>query len=135
MRLDEEALRRPEFVEGEPIELGDGQSWHFPRPVLELYPVPGPDGRLRFDGVRRSFGEDYDRKLDAFVAATGLDEMNAALEVAVDLLDRNYDLTPEDYGSLLRWRPGDEENAAMWQAIADVALGRDAPKPTAVGSA
>lgn len=132
--LDEAALRRPEFAHGEPIVLADGQSWYFPRPLLELYPVPGPDGTLRFDGTRRNFGEDFDRKLDTFVEAQGVDELNAMLDLAVDLLGRNYALQPADYGTLLPWRPRDEDNAAMWQAIVNAALGRDAPKPSAGGS-
>lgn len=133
-RLDEAALRRPEFVEGEPIVLADGQEWTFPKPVLELYPIPGPDGRLRFEGLRRSFGEDYDRKIDAFADSPPAESLNALLDLAVDLLDRNYTLQPADYGVLLCWRPGDEDNEAMWHAITEVAMGRDAPKAGAVGS-
>lgn len=132
--LDESALRRAEFVEGETIVLGDGQGWEFPKPVLELYPVPGPDGRLRFEGLRRSFGPDYDRKIDAFAESDAGESLNALLDLAVDLLGRNYDLEPEDYAAILSWRPNDEANEEMWRSITAVAMGRDAPKAGAVGS-
>lgn len=136
--LDESALRRAEFVEGEAIPLGDGQSWSFPRPILEIYPTPGDDGVYKFEGVRRRrFGPDFERKLDAFAATAGAgyrEQLEALLQVAVDLLGRNYDLKPEDYGVLLPWRPRDEANDAMWGAIAEVA-GGFAPKAEAVGSA
>jgi hypothetical protein len=136
LELDERALRKPEFVEGEPIRLGDGHVWHFPRPIVEAYAVPDASGHFRFDGIRRrQFGAEFDRKLDAFRASDGLaDQMEALLNLAVDLLSRNYDLKADEFAQLLVWRPGDDDNFATWQAIADVAGGY-APKAEAVGSA
>jgi hypothetical protein len=47
-RLDEQALRRPEFTEGVAITLSDGQAWTFPVPAFgDFYPRRGPDGRTR----------------------------------------------------------------------------------------
>lgn len=135
--LDESALRRPEFVEGDRIRLCDGQEWSFPRPIVEIYAVPGDDGIYRFEGMRRRrFGPDFDRKLDAFAATAGKtyrEQLESLLQVAVDLLGRNYDLKPADFGELLAWRRDDESNDDMWRAIAEVA-GGFAPKADAVGS-
>jgi hypothetical protein len=44
--LDEQALRRPEWAEGGPVTLADGQAWHFPCPIVRWNPAPGPEGPL-----------------------------------------------------------------------------------------
>jgi hypothetical protein len=132
-RLDEKALRRPDFAAGVEIVLGDGQVWTFPKPVLTLYPTAA----LGFDpdDARLSIGPDYDDLVDQLIASEdGLGEKTALLGLAWQLLLRNYALEPVHARALLFWRIGDLSNAAMWGTIADVALGRS-PKPTAGGSA
>lgn len=135
--LDEQALRRPEFAEGIPIRLTDGQEWHFPEPVLTFLPEFDAAGEVTgFGAARRSFGPDWDRKLDAFVEADpgSLDEVNHLLILAVDLLRRNYTLGPADLRTLLPLS-ADGTDRAMWEEIATVILGTHAPKPSADGSA
>jgi hypothetical protein len=133
--LVESERRLATFREGVPIVLADGQTWHFPRPTIELFPTFDEEGRVAdFDG-RPSFGPDYDDKLDAFVQAEkGAAELKALMVLAVDLLGRNYRLCPGDFVRLLRYRKGDEANRAMWQAIADTAQG-NGPKACPVGDA
>ena len=128
--------RKPGFTPGVPIVLSDGQAWEFPRPtvaITEFIPTFGPDGAIGA-GARRRFGGDYDAKLEAFQAAGGgVAELTALFALAVDLLGRNYDLTPAEYQRILVFRPGDETNRETWQAIANVAQGDDGPKPSPVG--
>ena len=117
-----------------PIKLGDGNEWLFPKPKVGLSAEVAPDGRLRFaDKKSRSFGPAYDELVDAFLESEdGVTEAEALLALAVDLLKRNYDLTPAEFAALLpRWFD-DDENKEMWAEIANVALGKS-PKPTPVG--
>lgn len=133
-RLDEHALRKEGFQEGVAIQLGDGHEWHFPKPVLELTPTVAPDGSYKFSDKFIPFGsEEFDAKVDAYIQAEGVEELNCLLSLAVDLLSRNYELTLEHYRALLPFRPGDDQAHDMWQQIGDVALGRG-PKATAGGS-
>jgi hypothetical protein len=136
MRLDEAALRRPEWTEGVSVVLCDGQTWHLPRPELgDFYFVRGDDGKTV---ARRgsTFGADYEALLDLYMdAETGADQAVALYDLAVALLARNYDL-PADLRTILRvvpsGSPGRDDNEAMWETIAEAALGR-VPKATPVG--
>lgn len=128
--LDEKSLRRPEFREGVPIVLGDGQAWTFPKPMLVL--IPDEDGES-FGPGRSTFDAAYDAKMEAFMASED-DTLNCLLRLAVDLFRRNYDVPKGAIATLFPYRVGDEANAEMWTAIRDVAWGRS-PKHTAGGSA
>ena len=136
--LDEQAKRRPEWTEGRPITLCDGQSWMLPVPVLgDYYFVREPDGTTS-TRRGRTFGAAYELLLDRYLEAdSGSDQAVALFDLAFDLLGRNYTLTVDDCRSLLRivptGEPTREANEVMWEAIAEAALGR-APKATAVGS-
>jgi hypothetical protein len=134
-RLDEEALRRPEFVRGVPIRLADGQDWQFPKPTIDLFPVVGQGGQVAVGGAP-TFDVQYDELVEAFFRARALgpaEQLQALFALGVDLLARNYDLRPEDYRRLLRFHAGHEAYEAMWQGILDVALGA-APKASPVGA-
>jgi hypothetical protein len=140
-KLDERALRRPEFEEGVPIALSDGQEWHFPRPVMrDFYPALNREGELVLT-PGSGFGPGYDALVDAFILATTVnDEHITLVALALDLLKRNYAIEPFHLRYLLRLkRPGDpeeERNGEMWAQIAAVALGRDtSEKHTRDGSA
>lgn len=123
--LDEQALRRPEFDEANscPITLGDGQEWWFPLPPGELV-------LLSLDGDYEDatgFGPEFDARLKAKREASEADDVPGLVRslfgLAVAMLGRNYDLTLEDYRTLLAWRPRDEASRAMWQAIAGASDG------------
>ena len=136
-KLDEAALRRPEFTEGSKVRLGDGQEWTFPRPVLRLIPVRKPDGRIGV-GEPPPYGEDYQRELIDLL--NGCDDtpegryryVEAAMQLAAKLLLMNYDLTFDQLSELLYY---DLEGSTreMWEAIDQVIVGQ-APKRQAVGS-
>lgn len=132
---DEATLRRSEFTEGEPIVLADGQAWTFPRPTVQLFPAFDAEGNFAACHGRPTFGPDYDAKLETFLQAGPVeDQLQSLMALAVDLLRRNYTLTPADLAAILRYRPDDEASSARWQAIADVAQGRS-PKASPVGDA
>lgn len=130
--FDERELRRPEWVEGVWIALGNGQSWSFPRPTLTLYPALRADGSVAFDDARASMDAAYDAKVEAFIEADS-NVLSCLLALAVDLLARNYTTGISHYRTLFPYRPGDAANAEMWSEISDLAMGR-APKLTAGGS-
>ena len=141
MPLDEIALRRPEWVEGVPLLLGDGQEWHVPAPVVadDLVLSLGPDGKPQLR-CGFAFGAEYNALTDRYIEATsGVEEILALVEIAYFLIRLNYNLTFEAAAPLLRVvRPGgkgEAENQEMWRRVAEVALGRD-PKgePTPTGS-
>lgn len=142
MPLDEKALRKPSFTEGFALILADGQEWTFPPPTLRLFPVIGEDGSVDVGG-RRSYGDELDRMIDIFAGGEeveDLERMRIQFGAVVRLLDRNYDLTPADYGALLVYVPNDPENAGRWRRITRALLGLDpsedeSPKPSADGSA
>ena len=132
--LKREARWRKPGAKGVKILLADGDEWIFAKPRVGLNATIDQDGRLTYaEKTVRSFGPDYDKLVDEFLEAVdGISEAEALLALAVDLLSRNYDLTPGELLPLLpRWFD-DPENAAMWAAIGDVALGK-APKPIPVG--
>lgn len=132
---DEASRRRPGFREGVAIELADGRSWHFPRPILSYrleFPANGPAvvGLPRFgDGGARDFGADYWSKYRALAEAETIEDRLPALgAVAADLLSRNYALDGDELAALLPFHVDvesdeGEANIAMWQAIAGVIEG------------
>lgn len=122
---DEKALRKPGFDEENsvPLTCDDGQSWYFPKPWLDFRRVPVPGGRPTFR-VGRSFGRDFDAKREAVrVAETLKDQADALFDLAEDMLGRNYHLIPEDFPSILAFRPDDPANVQFWQDVSDVATG------------
>lgn len=128
--LDEASSRRPDFLGGPAIRLADSQSWSFPRPTS--YFTPDDDGV----GVRRrwNLGDEYGALFDrALEADDELAMVAGELALGSFLLRRNYDLTPAQAGSLLRFGYGataDPEAADMRMAVMAVATGRE-PSPKA----
>lgn len=135
--LSESALRRPEWVEGEPITLADGQVWHFPRPVLGDFGFARDETGNTYLTRNWTWGQEYTRLVDAYLASDGVETRVALFDLAYDLLSRNYAVAVDDCRTLLTVVVGDDDRArvndAMWSTIAAVALGR-APKVTPVGS-
>lgn len=125
--IDEARWRRADAV-GEPVTLSDGQTWLFRRPLITFRPIV-EHGKVAFDTTGS-----FDPLIEAYIdAEPGTpDELNALLNLAVEMLRPNYDLTTEELVRPLVWR-NDPEIKDMWRAISDVALGV-APKASAVGS-
>ena len=134
--LDERALRRDAFTEGSRIVLGDGQAWAFPLPVLRLYPVRAPDGRLTVGGGP-GYGSDYADLVDQLVDCDPGDttaRLALQFQMAALLLERNYTLTDRNLRRLLAIDLADPACEPRWAQINQVLLGRP-PKPSADGSA
>lgn len=137
MKLDEAALRRPDFIGGNPILLCDNQEWYFPRPCLEMTPMFGEGDRF-FVGVSTTLGTAFD---DLVVSLDGNPEtgeesigfgyIDAMMRVAVWMLRRNYTLSNQDLSTLLKLRTEDDENDAMWKSIMCTAKGVSEKKPGA----
>jgi hypothetical protein len=124
-RLDEQSLRRPEFAEGVPIVLGDGQAWQFPKPAVVLNPVF--DDSLEATGFQSCarFGAEYDNLVESFLQAP-LGSPERALRLATlaaRLLARNYEIERGALGHLFPFGANDAENMAMWKALAELACG------------
>lgn len=118
--LDEAALRRPEWTEGTKVRLCDGQEWTFPRPVIGFTPV-------RKDGVwtaeqRPPYGDEFQAEKTAYLAMPRdtMDQYVAwvgkRINLAAELLYRNYDLTDDQLVELLDMSD-DDQCIDMWNQI------------------
>jgi hypothetical protein len=115
--LDEKALRHPDFLEGIPIRLADGQMWTFPAPTACR------DGA----GAGATPDAATDSEREALVAAVleaedRAERLRAELALAIHLLARNYRLGPADFLALLEFSPGDPALAALQRAFHEMAL-------------
>jgi hypothetical protein len=94
--LEERAVRSARFVEGPWIRLADGRAWSFPK-----RPSDPPD-------------PDYEDLLDAIGSAEDCNAvLSLELALAIFLLARNYDLSPDDYRRLLGFKTGHPSLAQM----------------------
>ena len=128
--LDERALRKPGFQEGHRLLLADGQEWAFPKARMILKPQIS-DGKIDIGGAP-TFGPEFDDKLEVILGAreaTPVERLRMKFEMAVRLLAANYDLKPEDFGTLIVLEPGDPASEERWKALDDVLVG-NAPKPS-----
>jgi hypothetical protein len=128
--LDEKELRKPTFSEGHTVTLADGQKWTFPKPRIRLVPKI-VDGKVEIGGGA-TFGPEYDDRLDALFGTREVDpteRLRLQFEVAVRLLQSNYDLRDEDVSQLIVLELGDQASDERWEQLTDVLLG-NAPKPS-----
>jgi hypothetical protein len=108
--LNEVSRRRPDFRPGPSIRLADGWDWTIPAPPR----VTAPEAE--------GFGPDYAATVAALESAEDRTErLRAELALAIYLLSRNYDLTPDDLYALLGFPPDDPALAAMQAAFHRIA--------------
>jgi hypothetical protein len=131
MKLDEAALRRPDFRAGVAVTLGDGREWTLRHPLFRRTPEVDASGRLAFGAGRLALTPRYDELMDELFepGESGGLRLDSALGIAVELLLGNYGLAPEALATLLPWEPDNEANMEMWTTIIGVASGRLVPKP------
>lgn len=133
-RLDEQSLRRPDFVEGSPVVLADQQTWHFRRPTVRHVPADTPIGfdvRVRFDDDG-TFSRLWREMREAEEGPRAIATMLAAGRY---LLLANYDLTADQVGDLIQFAFGEEddpEGERIRDEVMAVVWGRG-PKPSAGG--
>jgi hypothetical protein len=119
-RLDEKALRRETFVEGEPVVLADGQTWELRRPVVRFARANNDVGVRR---VLKLVGDDSFESLCAAYEACepGLDLVRRELALGEAVLLANYDLTLDQVTQLLQF--GYDDRDADGSRVRDDVLG------------
>jgi hypothetical protein len=143
-RLDEKALRRPDWQDGQACRLADGQDWVLARPVVRWVPDDGELGarvRVRMKGdpaLAAGFEAAYARLQEVNASERlRVAEMAAAELACVQILLRvNYDLTAAQAAELLQFGYSQEADPEGWQVrdeCMNVVYGVAAPKPSAAG--
>lgn len=125
--LDEAALRKPEFMDGVKIKLGDGQEWMFRRPRIRLAPKRGEDGSLTA-GLKVAPGqaEVLEKCFEAMwnlSNETVVDTWSLRFGAASALLLANYSLTDDDIAELIYWDSEEPECFDRWELIDDLLRG------------
>lgn len=132
-RLDEAALRRPDWLGGVPVTLADGQEWTLPRAATYFEPDADDDAEVR---QRWNLGEEYGALVQRLAEAQRpSDHVRAEIALARWLLTRNYALNRAQLVTLLRFGYGasaDDGPRRLREEVMAVALG-DAPRPKACG--
>jgi hypothetical protein len=111
--LKESARRRPIFAGGRWITLPDGDAWAFYEPVARTREATDPAGR-RVSVEGWTFGEGVPPDIDAILSAkffrvaqkasaatTVEDQAAALLEASCLLLGRNYEITRDEFETLI----------------------------------
>jgi hypothetical protein len=121
--LDEKSLRRNTFTEGHTLVLEDGQPWTFPKARTRYFPIPD-GGRMVVSGGP-SYGREFDAGRDVFLSEdTDTNErFRVKFEMAVRLLQANYNLADDQAASLIVFEPDDPASAARWQDLSYIVLG------------
>jgi hypothetical protein len=102
--IDEQALRRPDFVEGTRIRLANGHDWSFPDQP------PHPEDH-ELIAILQAIAEAEDEP----------ERLRGELALAILLLSRNYDLSPGDFQAILSFAPGDPTLIEMQRAVHELA--------------
>lgn len=105
--LNERLHRRPEFEEGTPVPMADGQLWFLP----EL-PPSGTDPV--HDGIISAVLESEDES----------ELKKSELALTIHLLAKNYELSPPQLGRILSFRGDSKRLAACQSAIHDMIFKR-----------
>lgn len=129
-KLDEQALRRPDFKAGVPVRLADGSVWHLRRPLVRFAEAENDEG---FEVVL-SLDDDgtFGRLRAAERSAEGGPAVLAAqLKLAGHLLRANYDLTVPQTAALVQFasEEDDEEGLRLHREVMAAVRGFG-PKPS-----
>lgn len=131
MMLNELELRKPGFSEGSPVVLADGGIWIFPKSRIRFRPKM-VDGKIEVSGGA-AFGPEFDDQVDVLfgiVDAEPGEYLRVQFEMAVRLLQSNYDITVPQIADLIEMEPGNPESDERWSAMRNVLRGLP-PKLTA----
>ena len=117
--FDEKALRRPDWLPGVPVKLGDGQIWELRKPRIRWYPQIAGDA-VTTRGSSPDLGPECDELLGVFFGdfeSDTIDFPSARFHLAIRLLCANYDVGNEHLRELLFVEQDDESNRGMWSDI------------------
>ncbi len=133
--LDEKSRRKESFDQPNsvPVVLADGQTWHLPKPWLDIHPV-FRDGKAQSSYPILTYGPE----LDAMVKAMGeCDDDSALLICAASLgaylLSQNYHLSDNELDQLFVFRIGDSLSRDWAMAVMQIATGQSGPKVSSGG--
>lgn len=122
--LDEQALRRETFVPGVPVVLADGQEWSLRKPVVRFVPA---DNEAGFERCLSLDGSDtFEAVAAAYENAEAAgDVIRGELSLGKAVLLANYDLTPPQVASLLKFGYDDDdaEGQRLRKDVVGVATG------------
>ena len=101
--VEEKVRRREGFQSGRLVRMGDRQQWMFPPP-----PAPGIDPE--YDALSRILQESEDAD----------DERRIELAMAILLLSRNYDPTPDKYEAIFSFGLDESAQSTAHATISEV---------------
>src|SRR4051794_3064968 len=117
---DERKMRRPGFLDGPSIRLGDGQLWAFPSP--DGIASASDHGAATRTASDAAVDLEFEATLRAVIEAEDeAEQLRAELALAIYLLSRNYDLGPADYRAILG-PPSSQTLEAMKQSFHQLAM-------------
>jgi hypothetical protein len=129
--INELERRKPDWVEGDWAVLADFQKWAFPRPKLRFRPMR-VDGKIQVGGGR-VFGPEYDESLSIILGtkeAESFEILTVKFDMAVRLLQSNYNLTDDETFDLLSLDLEDPASVERFDVVSNILAGI-APKPSA----
>jgi hypothetical protein len=128
--IDERAKRKPNFDErnAAPVVLADGQTWHVPKPWLEIRPVFRRGKAVAAYPVL-TCGPELDELVEAMSDCEDLHTQVAAVAtLAAHLLLWHYDLADQDLDQILAFRAADDRSLDWLRQVVGIATGRSGPK-------
>jgi hypothetical protein len=108
--VEEKFRRRAGFQSGRCVRMGDRQQWMFP-------PPPAPRIDPEYDALARIHQQSEDAD----------DERRIELAMAILLLSRNYDLTPDEYVAIFSFETNPSAKSTAQAAISEI-VRRDVQK-------
>ena len=133
--LDEQAKRKDNFDErnSASVVLADGQTWHLPKPWLEIRPM-FRRGRAVSSYPVLTYGAELDALVEAISECedrTG--QLVGLCTLAAYLLQWHYELADGDLDGLLAFRAADPASAKWTETVIEVATGQSGPKVSRAG--
>lgn len=132
--LEESSARRPDWQPGVPLQMGDGQVWHFRRPKLRYCVAIGPDGSPVATRYAPEHGMSY---LEASEKLRSCDGDGAAIgliaTLTLTLLRLNYDVPDPAVPGLYQYDADDPESVKLWGELHNLALGIVPDPPSPIG--
>ena len=133
--IDEKSRRKECFDERNsvPIVLADGETWHFPKPWLEIHPT-FREGKATSTCPILT----YNNEIDCLIKKIQETDDNSTTLLYINslgalLLSYNYSLSDTDLTSLFVFRLGDRSSQEWTIKIMEVATGLSGPKVSSDG--